>query len=185
MLQKLCKRTFLVKVYAKQLTTVATTSVSSNGTSPSKATDEKHQKFDPDTNDYAQQHWDEFTKEFMQNRIEMSPFQKVFLAVGSSIASIVDPRRYPIPIFYLIITMIFKSLLPNRHDMIAALGETTGERTLQNILLTMKSSEEGQRILLQKPRINTRTVNIERLRQLPENTFGRAYVKFLDDNVRT
>lgn len=80
--------------------------------------------------------------------------------------------------------MIF-NLFANRHDMIAALGETTGERALQNILLTMKSSEEGQRILLQKPRINTRTVNIERLRQLPENTFGRAYVKFLDDNVRT
>lgn len=68
--------------------------------------------------------------------------------------------------------------------MIAALGETTGERALQNILLTMKSSEEGQRILSHKPRINTRTINIERLRQLPDNTFGRAYVKFLDDNVR-
>lgn len=68
--------------------------------------------------------------------------------------------------------------------MIACLGETTGEQALQNILHTMKSSEEGQRILQQKPRINTRTVDIKRLRQLPDSTFGRAYVKFLDDNVR-
>lgn len=67
--------------------------------------------------------------------------------------------------------------------MIACLGETTGVQALENILQQMKSCEEGQRILQHKPRINTRTVDIERLRQLPENTFGRAYVKFLDDNV--
>lgn len=67
--------------------------------------------------------------------------------------------------------------------MIACLGETTGEHALQQILHTMRASDEGQRILQQKPRINTSTVNLGRLRQLPENTFGRAYVQFLDDNV--
>ena len=107
MLQKLCKRTFLARVCTKQLTTVATTSVSPDGTSPSNAAGANNQKTDPDTNDYAQQHWDEFTKEFMQNRIEMSPFQKMFLAVGSSIASILDPRRYSILFFNNV--MIFKS----------------------------------------------------------------------------
>ncbi|XP_053956643.1 ubiquinone biosynthesis protein COQ4 homolog, mitochondrial [Anastrepha ludens] len=107
---------------------------------------------------------DEFTKEFLQNRIEMSPFQKVFLSVGSSIAALVDPRR---------------------NDMIAALGETTGEAALLNILQSMQATAEGKRILQQKPRINTRTVDIERLRSLPDNTFGRAYAKFLDDNKVT
>lgn len=67
--------------------------------------------------------------------------------------------------------------------MIACLGETTGEHALQQILHTMRASDEGQRILQQKPRINTRTVDLEKLRQLPANTFGRAYVQFLDDNV--
>lgn len=67
--------------------------------------------------------------------------------------------------------------------MIACLGETTGEHALQQILHIMRASDEGQRILQQKPRINTSTVNLGRLRQLPENTFGRAYVQFLDDNV--
>ncbi|XP_036336364.1 ubiquinone biosynthesis protein COQ4 homolog, mitochondrial [Rhagoletis pomonella] len=107
---------------------------------------------------------DEFTKEFLQNRIEMSPFQKLLLGVGSSIAALVDPRR---------------------HDMIAALGETTGEAALQNILQTMQATAEGKRLLEHKPRINTRTVDIERLRTLPENTLGRAYVRFLDDNQVT
>ncbi|XP_058981907.1 ubiquinone biosynthesis protein COQ4 homolog, mitochondrial isoform X2 [Musca domestica] len=110
------------------------------------------------------QQWDAFTKEFMENRIEMNSFQKILLGAGSSIAALVDPRR---------------------HDMIACLGETTGEHALQQILHTMRASDEGQRILQQKPRINTRTVNLERLRQLPDNTFGRAYVQFLDDNQVT
>ncbi|XP_067646150.1 ubiquinone biosynthesis protein COQ4 homolog, mitochondrial isoform X2 [Eurosta solidaginis] len=86
---------------------------------------------------------------------------KVLLSAGSSIASLIDPRR---------------------HDMIAALGETTGELALRNILQTMQASIEGKRILEQKPRINTRTVDFNRLRSLTENTFGYAYAKFLDDN---
>ncbi|XP_004530790.1 ubiquinone biosynthesis protein COQ4 homolog, mitochondrial [Ceratitis capitata] len=107
---------------------------------------------------------DEFTKEFLKNRIEMTPFQKILLGAGSSVAALIDPRR---------------------HDMIAALGETTGEATLQNILQTMQASEEGQRILTQKPRINTQTVNLKRLRSLAENTLGHVYVQFLDDNKVT
>lgn len=38
-------------------------------------------------------HLDEFTKEFLKNRIEMSPFQKILLGAGSSIAALIDPRR--------------------------------------------------------------------------------------------
>ncbi|XP_039964395.1 ubiquinone biosynthesis protein COQ4 homolog, mitochondrial [Bactrocera tryoni] len=109
-------------------------------------------------------HLDEFTKEFLKNRIEMSPFQKILLGAGSSIAALIDPRR---------------------HDMIAALGETTGESTLRNILHSMELTAEGQRILKQKPRINTHTVDMNHLRSLGENTLGRVYVKFLDDNKVT
>ncbi|XP_065362377.1 ubiquinone biosynthesis protein COQ4 homolog, mitochondrial [Calliphora vicina] len=155
MLHNIYKRAFHLsapKRYIKHFATLATSNIA----------EEKDYK--ADTDELTQQHWDEFTKEFMQNRIEMTPFQKVLLAAGSSIAALVDPRR---------------------HDMIACLGETTGEQALQNILHTMKSSEEGQRILQHKPRINTRTVDIEKLRHMPENSLGRAYVKFLDDNQVT
>ncbi|XP_075164459.1 coenzyme Q4 [Haematobia irritans] len=107
---------------------------------------------------------DAFTEEFMQNRIEINRFQKILLGAGSSIAALIDPRR---------------------HDMIACLGETTGDHALQQIQFTMRSSAEGQRILEQKPRINTRTINLDKLRQLPKNTFGSVYVKFLDDNQVT
>uniref|UniRef100_A0A1B0AI01 Ubiquinone biosynthesis protein COQ4 homolog, mitochondrial n=1 Tax=Glossina pallidipes TaxID=7398 RepID=A0A1B0AI01_GLOPL len=104
---------------------------------------------------------DEFTKEFMRNRIKMTRFQKMLLSAGSSISALWDPRR---------------------HDMIACLGETTGENALIKISQKMKADEEGRRIIERKPRINTRTVNIAELRKLPENSFGHVYVKFLDDN---
>lgn len=67
--------------------------------------------------------------------------------------------------------------------MIACLGETTGVEALQKILNEMKTSEEGTKILLDRPRINSRTVDLDALKRLPEDSFGFTYRKFLDDNV--
>lgn len=105
---------------------------------------------------------DQFTKEFLGNQIKVTDFQKLLLTAGSSIAALLNPRR---------------------QDMIACLGETTGEEALQKILHVMQSSEEGQEILKQKPRINTITVNLDELKSMPTDTFGHHYYKFLDDNV--
>lgn len=105
---------------------------------------------------------DEFTREFLGNRIKVTEFQKILLTAGSSIAALFDPRR---------------------HDMIACLGETTGEGALQNVLQVMQSSEEGRGILKEKPRINTKTVNLNELKSMAPETFGHHYYKFLDDNV--
>lgn len=67
--------------------------------------------------------------------------------------------------------------------MIACLGETTGIETLQNILQMMKNSPEGSQILMQMPRINSKSIDLEALDKLPVDTFGYAYKKFLDENV--
>lgn len=67
--------------------------------------------------------------------------------------------------------------------MIACLGETTGIETLQNILQMMKNSPEGIQILTDMPRINSKTIDLNALGELPDDTFGYAYKKFLDDNV--
>lgn len=67
--------------------------------------------------------------------------------------------------------------------MIAALGETTGGNALEKQYKIMLDSSEGTAILKEKPRINTRTIDLDTLRSLPPNTFGYTYVKFLDDNV--
>lgn len=105
---------------------------------------------------------DAFTREFLGNRIKMTDFQKLLLTAGSSIAALLNPRR---------------------HDMIACLGETTGEEALQNVLAVMQQSEEGRQILAEKPRINTKTVNLNELKSMPVDSFGYHYHKFLEDNV--
>lgn len=68
--------------------------------------------------------------------------------------------------------------------MIACLGETTGINALQSTLNVMKNSPEGMQILADKPRINSDAIDLDALGQLPPDTFGYAYKKFLDDNVR-
>ncbi|KAH8300488.1 hypothetical protein KR018_008668 [Drosophila ironensis] len=107
---------------------------------------------------------DPFERQYMKERIEISPLQRAILGAGSSIAALLNPRR---------------------HDMIACLGETTGEDALENIMDTMQASAEGQRILADKPRIHTSTIDFTHLEKLPANTFGAAYVKFLKDNQVT
>ncbi|CAL4155353.1 unnamed protein product [Meganyctiphanes norvegica] len=73
-------------------------------------------------------------------------------------------------------------LNPWRHDMVAVLGETTGHPALKIIHRMMMEDNEGQIILQEKPRINTKSVDILALSKLPEDTLGYAYFKFLKDN---
>ena len=67
--------------------------------------------------------------------------------------------------------------------MIAVFGETTGYTALIKMHQKMLKNEEGSKILQLRPRINSKTIDIESLGQLPINTFGYAYYRFLKDNV--
>lgn len=79
---------------------------------------------------------------------------------------------------YLIISMLDNQL--SFADMVAALGETTAGPSLPRMRDVMLESAEGRRILKERPRVNTHTVDLDRLRQLPEGTFGHAYVLWLE-----
>lgn len=46
----------------------------------------------------------------------------------------------------------------------------------------MRSDDEANRILRDKPRINSVEVDLDYLSRLPTNTLGYQYVKFLNDN---
>jgi len=89
----------------------------------------------------------------------LNAFENAFMAVGSAITALKDPRR---------------------GDMIAALGETTAGSSLDRLRDTMVASPEGRRVLRERPSVNTETVNMDTLRALPEGSFGRAYVTWLE-----
>ncbi|XP_028394793.1 ubiquinone biosynthesis protein COQ4 homolog, mitochondrial-like [Dendronephthya gigantea] len=95
------------------------------------------------------------------NHIPTTWLQKGLLAVGSGFAAFLDPKR---------------------DDMIAVLGESTGYLALKRIRRSMQLNDEGQQILREQPRINTSTIDVPSLRELPEGTFGKEYTKFLAKN---
>lgn len=140
----------------------ATSATYNNNTTTAQSDASSSEKNDDGTQQASTLTDDTFTKEFMARRIQISDLQRAILAIGSSLSSIIDPRR---------------------HDMIAALGETTGVETLKKLYDRMYSSEEGRKILMYKPRINTKTVDFNQLKEMPQNTLGFQYYKFLTDNV--
>ena len=79
---------------------------------------------------------------------------------------------------------VFSSLVPYANDfldMIAALGEATATPFFINRLRDiMLSDSTGRRILRDRPRITSTTLNVEKLRKLPENTLGREYARWLE-----
>jgi ubiquinone biosynthesis protein COQ4 len=91
--------------------------------------------------------------------VPLNWFENAFLAAGSAVASLTNPRR---------------------GDMIAALGETTAGSSLDRLRDRMLASPEGRQILRDRPRVNSDTVDMNELRELPNGTFGHAYISWLD-----
>lgn len=66
-------------------------------------------------------------------------------------------------------------------DLIAALGEATATPYfIYRLRDAMLSDPTGRRILRDRPRISSKTMSMEYLRGLPENTVGRSYAEWLD-----
>lgn len=64
--------------------------------------------------------------------------------------------------------------------MVAALGETTAGPSLPRLREVMLNDAEGRRILKDRPRVNSETIDMDQLALYPEGTFGRAYVTWLE-----
>jgi ubiquinone biosynthesis protein COQ4 len=65
--------------------------------------------------------------------------------------------------------------------MIAALGEATASPFfIDKLRDTMLSDPTGRRILREKPRITSTTLDIEKLGSMPDNTLGREYARWLE-----
>lgn len=93
--------------------------------------------------------------------VPLNTFQHIFLTVGSGIAAFINPRR---------------------HDLIATFGEVSAEPYFVNRLRDqMLADPTGRRILRDRPRITSKSLDLDKLKQLPENSIGRSYLKWLED----
>ncbi|KAK3700378.1 Ubiquinone biosynthesis protein [Vermiconidia calcicola] len=92
--------------------------------------------------------------------IPLTILERLSLAAGSAIGSLAKPYR---------------------HDLIASLGETTAKPYfLSRLHRAMLNNPTGRRILRDRPRITSKSMKLEELRQMPENSVGRAYAAWLD-----
>nr|XP_026484421.1 ubiquinone biosynthesis protein COQ4 homolog, mitochondrial [Vanessa tameamea] len=102
-----------------------------------------------------------FREELEINYIPTNLFQKTLLTIGSATVALLDPYR---------------------GDMIACLGEVTGEVSLKFMRERMLENNEGAEILRDMPRINSQTICFKTLSELPEDTLGRVYADFMKEN---
>lgn len=67
--------------------------------------------------------------------------------------------------------------------MVAVLGETTAGYHLprmRDAILLDPENTEGKSLLKDRPRLNTETIDVEKLKVLNDGSFGRAYVEWLE-----
>lgn len=90
-------------------------------------------------------------------------FQKAALAAGSSILGFLQPQKT---------------------EMIAILGETTGYIALKQMLEQMRRTQEGRQILFEKPLVDERDEKIGEkfLSTLPRGTLGGDYYHYMTSN---
>ncbi|XP_059047448.1 ubiquinone biosynthesis protein COQ4 homolog, mitochondrial [Achroia grisella] len=105
--------------------------------------------------------YNSFAEELQKNFIPTNTLQRTLLSCGAALVSLLNPHR---------------------GDMIACLGEVTGDTALKHMRQKMLETSEGENILKEKPRINSKTVSFDKLSQMPENTIGRVYADFMRDN---
>ncbi|KAH9868175.1 Ubiquinone biosynthesis protein [Plenodomus biglobosus] len=95
-----------------------------------------------------------------EGHVPLTRLERLGLALGSGIGSFIDPRR---------------------GDLIASFGEATAQPYfIYRLRDRMLLHPTGRRILRDRPRLTSTTLDIPRLRSLAPNTLGYAYAAWLD-----
>ncbi|KAL5337574.1 coenzyme Q biosynthesis protein Coq4-domain-containing protein [Aspergillus crustosus] len=94
------------------------------------------------------------------HHVPLGVIEKGFLAVGSAVGALLNPRRA---------------------DLIATLGEVTATPYfIYRLRDAMLQDPTGRQILRDRPRITSETLKLSYLRTLHENSVGRTYAAWLD-----
>jgi len=97
-----------------------------------------------------------------QNKSLMTPIERISLVMGSALVSFWDPERA---------------------DMIAMLGELTGDAALTRMLGQMKCSEDGAWLLRHRPVVRGESFSPHSLSSTyPSGSFGHAYGAYLESH---
>jgi ubiquinone biosynthesis protein COQ4 len=71
---------------------------------------------------------------------------------------------------------------PSRLDRVFDLGVALNARRLPRVLARLEHDPATQRLLAERPSIDSRSVDLAALAELPDGTLGREYARFLQDH---
>jgi ubiquinone biosynthesis protein COQ4 len=71
---------------------------------------------------------------------------------------------------------------PERGDLVAGLGDVTASTALSKLHRRMATNEVGRQLLETKPLINEESLDIKRLRLLPDSSLGKQYLTYMDQH---
>lgn len=71
---------------------------------------------------------------------------------------------------------------PTRGDLVAALGDSTAQRALKNLHVSLSKSNEGRELLKEKPLISSTNLPLATLAELPANTLGKQYANYMESH---
>ena len=71
---------------------------------------------------------------------------------------------------------------PDDTQQVFLLGLVANAQTFPQFLTRIVSSEEGERLLRDRPALDSTSVDWDALRKLPADTLGGAYARYLDEN---
>ncbi|CBQ68917.1 related to COQ4-responsible for restoring ubiquinone biosynthesis in coq4 mutant [Sporisorium reilianum SRZ2] len=71
---------------------------------------------------------------------------------------------------------------PSRGDLLSMLTQVSSGPSLPHLLESMRSTESGRRLLIERPSVNSDTVDVDYLSNLERGTFGREWVEWLKEN---
>src|SRR5688572_31617229 len=84
---------------------------------------------------------------------------------------------------YLVARAVVRVLADStRTDEIHRVEEITGRPAYRRLLEIVRASDEGRRMLRERPELSSEQVDYDLLRNLPAETLGGAYVRHLDGN---
>lgn len=73
-------------------------------------------------------------------------------------------------------------LSPRRGDLLTVLTQVSSYPRIDELVYQMQSTHEGRRLLVERPSINSHTIDIDALAQLPANSFGHVWFEWLRAN---
>ncbi|SPO30771.1 related to COQ4 - responsible for restoring ubiquinone biosynthesis in coq4 mutant [Ustilago trichophora] len=71
---------------------------------------------------------------------------------------------------------------PSRGDLLSMLTQVSSGASLAHLLESMRSTESGRRLLIERPSVNSETVDVDYLASLERGKFGREWIEWLKEN---